>query len=109
VTGDGVAEICGSNVEGRRAHDQQEIRPRAARPSVSEHDPNGLAHPPAGAVPLHGVPDGTRRRHRDTHGRLIARQSAEREQLVIARDTVRPDARDVFPSPQSRGVHHSCF
>jgi len=73
----------------------------------TEGDAESLTDAAAGAIPFHGIPDGARRRDSDAHGRLVTVERAEGEQSVVARDAFRPDTRDVFPSPQSRGVHHS--
>jgi hypothetical protein len=103
---DRTAQIGGGRVERGGAHDQDEIRTGTGSHSRGEREPDGLTHAPASAIPLDRAAHGTRRRDSDTHGRLIGRESAEGEQLVVARDTFGPNARDVFPSPQSRGVHH---
>jgi hypothetical protein len=73
---------------------------------VAEHKADGLADAPASAIPFHRTADGARRGDGHAYGGLVAAERAEGEQPVVARDAFRPDARDVFPSPQSRGVHH---
>ena len=107
-------KITGRCVQGGRAYEQHEIHPvglggavrTRGRRVVAEDDADGLADPAPSAIALHRATDGAGRGYGNPHGGSVIAERAEGEQLVVTRDAFRTDARDVFPSPQSRGVHH---
>jgi hypothetical protein len=71
-----------------------------------ERDPDGLAKSTPGSISFHRATDAARRGDSHPHSRSVVLERTEGEQFVVARDAFCPNTRDIFPSPQSGGVHH---